>query len=68
MATPTRMFLVMPHTTPATFKRMFEIADRRWPGIKLGYVGTSQSGDHYLQEVGNPEPFIIRAKELPINE
>lgn len=37
-----------------------EVASKRWPAVKLGYVGTDrQTFQHYFQELGNPEPFIL---------
>ena len=37
-----------------------EVASKRWPAVRLGYVGTDrQTFQHYFQEFGNPEPFIL---------
>lgn len=38
----------------------FEAAAKRWPGVKLGYVGTDpETFRHYFQEFANPRPFIL---------
>ncbi|MDU8647795.1 MULTISPECIES: hypothetical protein [Pseudomonas syringae group] len=38
----------------------FEVAHARWPGVKLGYIGTDRKTfQHYFQEWGNNEPFIL---------
>ena len=38
----------------------FEVARERWPNVNLGYVGTDRKTfQHYFQEWGNPEPFIL---------
>lgn len=43
-----------------SLKVAFEVAHKRWPGVKLGYVGTDRKTfQHYFQEIGNPEPFIL---------
>jgi hypothetical protein len=36
------------------------VASKRWPGVRLGYLGTdSNTFQHYFQEIGNPQPFIL---------
>jgi hypothetical protein len=41
-------------------KVAFEVAGKRWPNVKLGYVGTDRKTfQHYFQEFGNPNPFIL---------
>ncbi|KZN20572.1 MULTISPECIES: hypothetical protein [Pseudomonas] len=38
----------------------FAAAEKRWPGVKLGYVGTDpETFRHYFQEFANPKPFIL---------
>lgn len=38
----------------------FEVANARWPGVELGYIGTDRKTfQHYFQERGNKEPFIL---------
>ncbi|KPC02711.1 Uncharacterized protein AC499_1551 [Pseudomonas amygdali pv. lachrymans] len=38
----------------------FEVAHARWPGVKLGYIGTDRKTfQHYFQEWGNNEPFNL---------
>jgi hypothetical protein len=38
----------------------FKAAEKRWPGVKLGYVGTDpETFRHYFQEYANPQPFIL---------
>jgi hypothetical protein len=39
---------------------VFSRAARKWPNVKLGFVGEDQkTGDLYFQERGNSQPFII---------
>ena len=38
----------------------FEAAARKWPGVKLGYIGTDlKTFRHHFQELGNPSHFIL---------
>ncbi|MFK4136722.1 hypothetical protein ACI2KR_31300 [Pseudomonas luteola] len=38
----------------------FEVANKRWPKVALGYIGTDRKTfQHYFQEWGNSEPFIL---------
>jgi hypothetical protein len=47
--------LVRPSLTQA-----FEAAALKWPGVKLGYIGTDlKTFRHYFQEFGNPLQFIL---------
>ncbi|MFZ7320985.1 hypothetical protein ACLS0R_07475 [Comamonas jiangduensis] len=60
---PKKSLKHLPHT--ATFKALFIAAAKKYPGLHLGYTGTSLSnGDNYMQERGNPEPFIVTDNEL----
>jgi hypothetical protein len=37
-----------------------DVASKRWPDVKLGYLGTDRKTfQHYFQQVGNPQPFIL---------
>lgn len=37
-----------------------EAAARKWPGVKLGYIGTDRTTfRHHFQELGNPSQFIL---------
>lgn len=53
-------FALNPIIGRAAFNEAFAAAAKKWPGVKLGYVGTGvKSGQHYFQENGNPSPFIL---------
>lgn len=43
-----------------SLEQAFEAAARKWPGVKLGYIGTDRKTfRHYFQELGNPTQFIL---------
>lgn len=53
---PKLEFCLMGQSQSAAFKA----AEKRWPGEKLGYVGTDpETFRHYFQEHANPKPFIL---------
>lgn len=63
--TPKLSFAVTPIATPAKFRALFARAAHKWPGVKLGYVGSTVDGqNHYLQQSGNATPFIVADSEL----
>jgi hypothetical protein len=63
--TPKLSLAVTPIATPAKFRALFDCAARKWPGVKLGYVGSTADGqNHYLQQSGSGTPFIVSESEL----
>jgi len=68
MKRPKLSMTIMPHTTPALFKQVFAAAHAKWPGKKLGLIGTAPNGDAYLQEWANPNPYILTSDEFEPKE
>ncbi len=58
-------FALHPIDTKVRFKRLFVAAKAKWPNVAdLHYVGSDVDGNHYMQQWGNPAPFIVTEKDL----
>lgn len=53
--------LLNPIIDRAAFDAAFKAAHAKWPNVDLGYIGTDAKGNHYFQERGNVEAFVLEA-------
>jgi hypothetical protein len=65
MSEPLR-FTLWPGCYP--FRRLFVVARFKWPGVHLAYIGSDVAGNHYLQQWGNSQVFVVTSQELYSNE